>query len=888
MGITLIGLFSNRDRSKSSVVLIICALIDACWIISDAIAYTCNGPAYPAWFLHLSNLGAYILGGCCFTAFLFYTYFYYAERVKLNSLYFIVPIALESIRVLITVGYYLCGKIAAYENGYMRLVGGEPFLSAGIDIIVLAYIPIVAFIKRELVGQKVGILFSALSMAIIISTVISFCTGLDMITIVSSFSIITVIVLLQRRRDIEMLERINREQKNQIEQVSKLNAELASQMDIIQSMSKIYYSSYYIDIENDTFFELNSKEGVRDVIGVNGNAQQTMDDMCGKIIMPKYREAIYEFTRLSTLNDRMKGKSFITYEYEGTISGWSQAFFIPGPRDENGYFKHVIYAIRTIHDEKMREDRSNAIIEGLSQEYHTVCVVDKDTHLLKLVRSSGVSTIKNAIMIGHDYPDYDTALGMYIDSYVEPEDRERMRKSILLTEVLHQLEENNIYSVNYLRRDENGIVRYHQISFINADTESGSRQFVYAFRDIDKIVKEENSFKQELRDAKKAAEAANEAKTAFLNNMSHDIRTPMNAILGFANLIDREKENPEKVAEYLKKVMAAGQYLLTIINNVLDLASIESGKTTIDEECADISSDDSSAIPLFTTLFQEKNITFTYSQEIQHPYIMLDKTKTQQITVNLLSNALKYTPEGGTVSVVMTEEPCEREGYGTYVMKISDTGIGMSPEFAKKVFDSFTRERNTTESKIDGTGLGMAIVKQLVTLMGGTIEVESEVGKGTTFIVTLDHKIVLNPNEYAKNSHAHHSDIQKISGKRILLAEDNELNAEIALIVLQDAGLIVDWSRDGIECIKMLMESEPGYYDAILMDIQMPVLNGYDSAMRIRQMTDPEKAGIPIIAMTANAFEEDKKNAFAAGMNGHLAKPINIQELMQTLADLIL
>lgn len=390
-----------------------------------------------------------------------------------------------------------------------------------------------------------------------------------------------------------------------------------------------------------------------------------------------------------------------------------------------------------------------------------------------------------------------------------------------------------------------------------------------------------------LEKAMRDAEAANLSKTMFLNNMSHDIRTPMNAILGFTDLMDKKKNDPEVISSYIKKIQISGKYLLNIINNILDMARIESGHVVIDDDIMDISSVESSAIPLFEELLRQKDLKLIPTMNVQHPYVFVDVMKTHQITVNLLSNAIKYTPEGGTIIVDMTEIPCQKEGYGTYVMTVSDTGIGMSPEFCGHVFDSFSRERNTTESKVIGTGLGMSIVKKLVDLMGGTITVESELGKGTTFTVTMMHRIAMEPDDYLRKQKVEADDFSRMKGRRILLAEDNELNAEIAVTILEENGFKVERAEDGVQCIKMLTDAEAGYYDIILMDIQMPNLNGFDATMRIRSLSDKSKGNIPILAMTANAFDEDAEACLDAGMNGHVSKPIDLKKLMESIYSLL-
>jgi len=387
-----------------------------------------------------------------------------------------------------------------------------------------------------------------------------------------------------------------------------------------------------------------------------------------------------------------------------------------------------------------------------------------------------------------------------------------------------------------------------------------------------------------LEEAKEAAEAANEAKTTFLNNMSHDIRTPMNAILGFTKLIERDINNPKSIAVSLKKIKSSGNYLLNIINNILDMARIESGKVSLNPEFLDLEDPDANILSVFEEEFKKKNLTVSFDLDIKHRYVLIDIPKANEIVVNLVSNAIKYTPAGGRVAIKMEELPCAKPGYGTYSWSITDTGIGMSKEFLATIFEAFTREKNTTQSKIIGSGLGMAIVKKLVDFLGGTIEVESELGKGTTFRVVLEHQLVNKPEDYVKEQEAHIPEDIDFTGKHILLAEDNDLNAEIAMALLEDEGFRVERAEDGLKCIEKLCSAAAGCYDVILMDVQMPYLDGYGATARIRQLADKAKAGIPILAMTANAFEEDKKKALEAGMDGFCTKPIEIEQLNKELA----
>ena len=392
-----------------------------------------------------------------------------------------------------------------------------------------------------------------------------------------------------------------------------------------------------------------------------------------------------------------------------------------------------------------------------------------------------------------------------------------------------------------------------------------------------------------LETALKKAEEASLAKTRFLNNMSHDIRTPMNVILGYAQLMEeelKEKDLPE-TKEHLEKLQQSGKLLLSIINNVLDMARIESGKMEIDESYSRIENLRQSVFTVFDAEGKKKKIAFRYSVNVEHEHVLTDVTKVKEIFVNILSNAMKYNPSGGSVTVSLEELPCDEPGYMIMRTRVSDTGIGMSQDYLTRIFEAFTREKNTTRSKIAGTGLGMSIVKRYVDLLGGTIQVESELGKGSTFTVTLKHKIADESFYENRKIENPETGTEILEGRNILIAEDNDLNAEIAEAILKRAGLKTERVVNGIQCVNMITKMPADTYDMILMDIQMPEMDGYEAARAIRQLPDREKACIPIIAMTANAFEEDKKDAMAAGMNGHMAKPIQVEQLLSMLAEMM-
>ena len=387
--------------------------------------------------------------------------------------------------------------------------------------------------------------------------------------------------------------------------------------------------------------------------------------------------------------------------------------------------------------------------------------------------------------------------------------------------------------------------------------------------------------------ALKSAEDASLAKTQFLHNVSHDIRTPMNAILGYSELMDNELKDNDlpRVFEHLNKLQKAGNILLSIINNVLDMARIESGKMELDENYEVVGNITQLVCSAFAVEASRKNIEFNIIVNVEHKHIIVDSTKMQEILSNLISNAIKYTSAGGKVTIDTKELPYDKEGYVLIQTKVSDTGIGMSEDFLPSLFELFTRERNTTLSKIPGTGLGMAIVKNFVDLMNGSIEVESELGKGSTFTITIPHKIA-NKDYTNRNIESSNGFDIDFMGKRILLAEDNELNAEITTTILSEMGFEVKAVEDGILCVNEIQHQPANTYDLILMDIQMPNMDGYKATHCIRRLSQPEKANIPIIAMSANAFEEDKK-AFDVKMNDYITKPIDFQKMEQVLKHIL-
>ena len=552
---------------------------------------------------------------------------------------------------------------------------------------------------------------------------------------------------------------------------------------------------------------------------------------------------------------------------------------------EKDHFKIILgfYSVDEIMKKEQEIELQREIIEGLGKEYFSVLAVELDKDRVFSCRESG----ENGKIISDFCRKCGNRWSKIIPSYaktmVSDNTNGEFEKQLDL-EVLRSQEED--YSMTYEFKSEKGIM-YHQVRVAYVKKKDGTRVTVVGTRNIDSLIKKERMQEEKLKKAYAAAENANKAKTEFLNNMSHDIRTPMNVILGYNQLMKSQLTEPKQF-DYHKKIEQSGKLLLSIINNVLDMARIESGKMKVDENYEVVGEIIDEIISTFSSKAKEKEIHLSGSMQVTHRNILCDGTKIREIYVNLVSNAIKYTPRGGNVTITVEELPCEKEGYIKIKGEVEDTGIGMSKEYLPTLFEPFSREHNTTIGKVGGTGLGMSVVKRMIDLMGGSIEVKSELGKGTVFTFTLMHKIADEKYYSKKIETADVSDTgENLHGKHVLLAEDNDLNAEIAIAVLEEIGLIIERVEDGIQCVNRIEQMPSGTYDLILMDIQMPNMDGYKATQCIRRLDDKKKSEIPIIAMTANAFEEDKKRAFDAGMNGHIAKPIDIDKLEEVILSVL-
>lgn len=576
------------------------------------------------------------------------------------------------------------------------------------------------------------------------------------------------------------------------------------------------------------------------------------------------------------------------YDKEVTIIHLDSRFtIIYGVRD--GKWK-VLHIHHSIPDKEQLEDEEFPItlgkqvqqarheVEALSAGYSYICLINLETGDVELIKGNNIPGLNGR----YTQTDHNILLEQVNRLIAKP-----FRKSSFefydSKTIAKRLEGKNSLFHTCERTDGTWILS--MIVPQKYDENGRVVSVLLANRDFTEEKKRELEQEEALRQEKIKAEKANEAKSIFLFNMSHDIRTPMNAIVGYSQLMKKELTNP-KLAHYQEMIEQSSQLLLSIINNVLDMARVESGKMELDENYEVIGNISQLVCSAFAAEASRKNIEFNIIVNVEHKHIIVDSTKMQEILSNLISNAIKYTSAGGKVTIDTKELPYDKEGYVLIQTKVSDTGIGMSEEFLPSLFELFTRERNTTLSKIPGTGLGMAIVKNFVDLMNGSIEVESELGKGSTFTITIPHKIANKDYTNRNIKDSNECDID-FMGKRILLAEDNELNAEITTTILSEMGFEVKAVEDGIFCVNEIQHQPANTYDLILMDIQMPNMDGYKATHCIRRLLQPEKANIPIIAMSANAFEEDKKKAFDVKMNDYITKPIDFQKMEQVLRHIL-
>lgn len=528
------------------------------------------------------------------------------------------------------------------------------------------------------------------------------------------------------------------------------------------------------------------------------------------------------------------------------------------------------------------------IINALSIDYTNVFMVNLMTNRIRIVRMNDVAGAFYSDELGEQY--YDDALEFYIDVSVYSDDRDMMRMAFSRDNILRQLIKRETFYVNF-RSNINNKLQYMKLKVVRIGDIKETGNFLLAFMNVDDEIEHEMKQKKLLQDTLSMAESASHAKTMFLSNMSHDIRTPMNAIIGFTTLALNHISEQAMVKTYLDKIKSSSNHLLSLINDVLDMSRIESGKMKINKTVSTVEKIVGDVDTVMQSQIQMKHLEYSLIKRgnLTRP-VMMDGLRLNQILINIVGNAVKYTPEYGKVQFMITEMPSISDNTSSYQFRIKDNGIGMSKKFLEKIFTPFERDENKAIAKIQGTGLGLAITKSLVDIMEGSIFVKSEEGKGSEFLVCFDLENAkegeLSVEEKKENVYES-SVIDSFKDVRILLVEDNELNREIATELLKSVGFILDEAENGSQAVQMVNDSPAGYYKVILMDVMMPVMNGYESTKKIRSLEDKAKANVPIIAMTANAFEEDKNQAIECGMDKFVSKPFDINDLLVKLKEMI-
>lgn len=656
------------------------------------------------------------------------------------------------------------------------------------------------------------------------------------------------------------------------------------QNNILSALTMDYTSLVLCDLKQDTVEVIKQDEccGEMNWHSYSESLNYFYRNVLVKDSCPNYMELLSNDSLMRSLKEQgsLEWHFQIVPDENGVSNLGARAVFL---YEDLNHFK-IIMGFRPI-DEIVKRERvlelQREIIEGLGKEYFSVLLLELDSGQIFSYREVGENGKRIADFCRKYENQWCELLPAYADEIVTEESRVDFLKKLSLDALCSNHDD---FSMTYEFKKGDSIL-YHEIRIAYVYKKDRSRVAVIGTRNIDDLIKKERMQEAKLKEAYIVAEEANKAKTDFLNNMSHDIRTPMNVILGYNALMKQYLTDPILV-DYQNKIEQSGKLLLSIINNVLDMARIESGKMVVEERAEQIGLVVEEIESVFESSAQEKNIVFTTSVDIDHTNVLCDGFKIREILMNLVGNAFKYTPDGGRIEIDVKELDCEKPGYVRFQTQVKDTGIGMSEDFLPTLFDSFSREYNTTIGKVSGTGLGMSIVKNLVDMMNGEICVKSKLGEGTCFTLTFEHRIS-DEDCIEMNQELDVLDEKSIlQGKHVLLVEDNDLNAEIAMSILEQSGLILDRVEDGLACVNRLSEVDEDLYDLILMDIQMPNMNGYEATRRIRQFKNSKKAGIPILAMTANAFAEDKKMAMDAGMNGHVSKPIDVSVLEKQIINI--
>lgn len=659
-----------------------------------------------------------------------------------------------------------------------------------------------------------------------------------------------------------------------------------TQMQMLLSSIPEAQGIFHLDITSDTCLSINGAAKSVETMEHETTVNDLVRQIASFVPDEKGKEEFFQvFCRDALLSAYSTGQAEIKKETDSYFDDGSiresciTARFFMNP--STGHLECMIYGM-DISEEKKEQlkyerylNEQFQIFTALGRDYLNIFMINADQGMAKILKLDGYVTTGLEKDLDRLYP-YEATCQQYISERVHPDDQAMMREALKLETVVKELSEKDEY-VSAYKTLVNGEQHYYQFKYMRLENSS---YIVAGFQNIDALIMKEREVQEKLKAALKAEEKSNRAKSMFLNSMSHDIRTPLNAIIGYTTLAAEHLEDTVVMKKYLSRITTAGNHLLSLVNDILDMNHIESGNIELESLPVYLPDLIEKLEMIFQLSVTEKKLHLTIDAEnVIHTEVLTDRLHLNQVLLNVLSNSVKYTEEGGHILFQMEELQDAPEGYGHYIFTIKDDGIGMSAEFVDHIFETFSREQTVTVSGIQGSGLGMSIAKNIVDLLGGDIQVKSEKGKGTEAVISLQLKVCDSPVETG----CPNKETMNFVGKKLLLVEDNELNREIAVEILQKAGFVIDTAEDGTIAVEKILRAKPKQYDLILMDIQMPLLDGYEATKQIRKFATPEFANIPIIAMTANAFEEDRDKAFKAGMNGYIAKPIDITSMMETL-----
>ena len=681
------------------------------------------------------------------------------------------------------------------------------------------------------------------------------------------------------------------------------------QNQIFEALLKDYILVYEIDLETDAI-HLIKQEETEGTFGMEEDAVYSdfHEKYSNLHIAPYYKKERYETGTIEYLREYLGTHDKYVYEYLTNYGKWRQSVYYCLERDEATHFaKKVILCFSRLVDDseeyfllergaelEQKSAHQMEMIQTLAMDYQTCYYLDLDENCFEILRMDDYMREKyyRAFVDFLDY-DYVRAMNMYIDRDVEVQDKERLRQAAGIDNVLEQLGKKRDFAVTFLARGQGDSEVHYTLRWVRLGNDPS--KVILGHANIEEEWQNQQKTKKVLEDALDQAQHANKAKSIFLSNMSHDIRTPMNAIIGYTEIAQVHVDDVKKVDECLEKIMTASKHLLDLLNNVLDMSRIESGRSRLMEDEYRMSELIHDIWMIEEGTIQEKHINFTIDMsEVRDDAMLCDKLRMRQMLLNFINNAIKYTPVGGSVAVMVKQRKNILKDYNRYEVRIKDNGVGMSKEFQERLFSPFEREQSTTKSGIEGTGLGMSVAKSILDMIGGTVRVKSERSKGTEFILVFDLKRSKENGEKTAQEMTKESEMANHSrptefantfadGGNILLVEDNLLNREIAREILEEAGFTVKEVEDGDLAGEEVMRATPGDFDLILMDIQMPTMNGYEATKEIRRLSNKELASIPIVAMTANAFEEDRQRAKESGMNGFITKPVVIEKLLEEL-----